>query len=209
MRSMTNEVNDKNETKKKWDQERRDGQKGDEGKKEIRSHFGSSFIIGKHFWLWRFPAMKTLLFGFAALFLPSCGSAGSANPVNKVVQLLADLEAKIKAEGVEAHRVHEEFAAWCKTQSSDLALAAWSFKWVSSDQDWRSRGQCRDNGGRLEGRCRNSCKGTCGLRRVAKGIVGRDRHVGEGRSPSSNRRWKDHRRWCNNTGLAASSRLSV
>ena len=149
-------------------------------KKEIRSHFGSSFIIGKHFWLWRSPAIKTFLFGFAALSLPSFGSAASANPVNKVVQLLTDLESKIKAEGVEAHRVHEEFAAWCKTQPSDLALAAWSFKWVSSDQDWRSRGQCRDNGGRLEGRCRNSWKGTRRLRKIAKGIVGRDRHVGKG-----------------------------
>ena len=37
--------------KRKKDQETRDGQNGDEGKKEIRSHFGSSFIIGKHFWL--------------------------------------------------------------------------------------------------------------------------------------------------------------
>ena len=72
--------------------------------------------------------MKTFLFGFAALSLPSSGSAVSANRVNKVVQLLTDLEAKIKAEGVEAHRVLEEFAAWCKTISSDLAVAAWSFK---------------------------------------------------------------------------------
>ena len=56
MRSVTKEVNDKtrqrkNGNKRKRDQETRDGQKGDEGKKEIRSHFGSSFIIGKHFWL--------------------------------------------------------------------------------------------------------------------------------------------------------------
>ena len=32
----------------------------------------------------------------------------------------------------------------------------------------------------LEGRCRNSCEGTCRLRKIAKGIVGRDRHVGKG-----------------------------
>jgi len=67
--------------------------------------------------------MKSFLFGFAALSLPSFGSAAEVNPVNKVVQLLTDLEAKIKAEGVEAHRVHEEFTAWCKTQSSDLTFA--------------------------------------------------------------------------------------
>ena len=35
---------------------------------------------------------------------------------------MTDLELKIKAEGLEAHRVHEEFTAWCKTQSSDLTL---------------------------------------------------------------------------------------
>ena len=72
--------------------------------------------------------MKTFLFGFAALSLSSFGSAASANPVNKVVQPLTDFEAKIKAEGVEAHRVHEEFAAWCKTKSSNLAFAVWSCK---------------------------------------------------------------------------------
>ena len=44
MRSVTKEVNDKtrqrkNGNKRKRDQETRDGQKGDEGKKEIRSPF--------------------------------------------------------------------------------------------------------------------------------------------------------------------------
>jgi len=67
--------------------------------------------------------MKTFVFGFAALSLPFSGSAADANPVNKVIQLLTNLEAKIKAEGVEAHKVHEEFTAWCKTQSSDLTFA--------------------------------------------------------------------------------------
>ena len=60
---------------------------------------------------------------FRCFVLPCFGSAAEVNPVNKVVQLLTDLEAKIKAEGAEAHRVHEEFTAWCKTQSSDLTFA--------------------------------------------------------------------------------------
>ena len=43
--------------------------------------------------------------------------------MNKVTQLSTDVESKIKAEGLEAHRVHEEFTAWCKTQSSDFTFA--------------------------------------------------------------------------------------
>ena len=42
--------------------------------------------------------------------------------MNKVIQLLTDLELRIKAEGLEAHRVHEEFTAWCKVQPSDLTF---------------------------------------------------------------------------------------
>ena len=67
--------------------------------------------------------MKTFVFGFVALSLPFTGNAADANPVNKVIQLLTKFEAKIKAEGVEAHKVHEELTAWCKTQSSDLTFA--------------------------------------------------------------------------------------
>ena len=43
--------------------------------------------------------------------------------MNKVIQLLTDLKSKIKVERLEAYRVHKEFIAWCKTQSSDLTLA--------------------------------------------------------------------------------------
>ena len=38
------------------------------------------------------------------------------------MQLLTNFEAKIKAEGMDAHNVHEEVTAWCNTQSSDLTF---------------------------------------------------------------------------------------
>ena len=79
--------------------------------------------------------MKTFVFGFAALSLPFIGSAADANPLDKVVQLLTNLEAKIKAEGVEAHKVHEEFTAWCKTQSSDLTFAVQTGQKEKGDLD--------------------------------------------------------------------------
>ena len=43
-----------------------------------------------------------------------CRDPLGANPVNKVIQFLADLESKINAEGLEAHRVHEEFTLWIR-----------------------------------------------------------------------------------------------
>ena len=51
-----------------------------------------------------------------------CLCSSLANPVNKVSQLRTNLEAKIKAEGMDAHEVHEKLTAWCNTQSSDLTF---------------------------------------------------------------------------------------
>ena len=56
-------------------------------------------------------SMKSFLFGLAALSAPCVGTLAEANSVNKVIQLLTDLESKIKAEGVEAHRF-ERFDIW-------------------------------------------------------------------------------------------------
>ena len=87
--------------------------------------------------------MKSFLFGLAALSALCVGTLAGANPVNKFIQLLTDLGLKIKAEGLEAHRVHEEFTVWCKTQSSDLAFALETgskdkadLERDSPDQDW-------------------------------------------------------------------------
>ena len=62
-------------------------------------------------------------FPVAVLSAPCVGTSAGANPVNKVIKFLTDLKSKIKVERLEAHRVHKEFTAWCKTQSSDLTLA--------------------------------------------------------------------------------------
>merc|ERR1719408_1101048 len=46
-----------------------------------------------------------------------------ANPVQKVIQLLSDLQAKIIREGTEASKVYDEFAEWCEDRSKDLGFA--------------------------------------------------------------------------------------
>eukprot|EP00812_Abedinium_dasypus_P013986 NODE_74_length_2226_cov_210.863657.p2 GENE.NODE_74_length_2226_cov_210.863657~~NODE_74_length_2226_cov_210.863657.p2 ORF type:complete len:697 (-),score=365.67 NODE_74_length_2226_cov_210.863657:136-2175(-) len=59
----------------------------------------------------------------AVLFLAAATASSSdvgANPVQKVLQLLGDLEAKVKSEGAASQQNHVEFTAWCKERSSTL-----------------------------------------------------------------------------------------
>ena len=63
--------------------------------------------------------MLAIVFGFAALSPPF----QDANPLKKVFQILTNLESKIKAEGVDAHKARDEFTAWCNTQSSGLTAS--------------------------------------------------------------------------------------
>lgn len=52
----------------------------------------------------------------------AAGHASKANPVEKVIQLLSDLQAKIVKEGEEAQRVYSEFAEWCDDRSKNLGF---------------------------------------------------------------------------------------
>merc|ERR1719463_346823 len=48
--------------------------------------------------------------------------AASVNPIEKVVQMMSDLEQKIIGEGKEAQKVYDEFAEWCEDRSKDLGF---------------------------------------------------------------------------------------
>merc|ERR1719487_2292714 len=63
--------------------------------------------------------MKTLSL---CVFLLSAPMA-EANPVQKVIQLLSDLQTKIIKEGAEASKIYDEFAEWCEDRSKDLGFA--------------------------------------------------------------------------------------
>jgi len=60
-------------------------------------------------------SMLVLLF---AVFSPA--SSNSVSPVQKVLQLLTDLQAKIVNEGEEAQKVFNEFTEWCEERSANL-----------------------------------------------------------------------------------------
>jgi len=69
--------------------------------------------------------MKCVRFAFTLLLVASAstlGHASEANPVEKVLQLLSDLQAKIIKEGEEAQRVYSEFAEWCDDRNANLGF---------------------------------------------------------------------------------------
>merc|ERR1719390_252301 len=51
---------------------------------------------------------------------PASGVA--TNPVQKVLEMLSDLQAKILAEGQDAQKVYEEFSEWCEDTARDLGF---------------------------------------------------------------------------------------
>merc|ERR1719316_154422 len=56
------------------------------------------------------------------LLLPLLAVPAGANPVQKVIQMLSDLQAKILKEGEEAQKVYEEFAEYCEDRSKNLGF---------------------------------------------------------------------------------------
>jgi len=57
---------------------------------------------------------------FVPLLFVAGASANEVNPIEKVIQMMADLEAKIIGEGKESQKTYDEFAEWCEDRSKDL-----------------------------------------------------------------------------------------
>ena len=208
---MTNEVNDKtrqrkNETKKKWDQETRDGQKGDEGKKEIREPFWLKLHNREAFLVVTFSCNEDILVRFrrfvSALFWQrSFGEQGGSAPDRPWVE-----DQSRRCRGSQgARRVRclvQDAIEWSGIRCLEPQMSLFRPRLTISRavprqrrQTWRSLPQfVQRNRQTSENRKRNCWTWSTRW---------------EGRSPSSKRRWKEDLRWCNCRGLAASSRLSV
>jgi len=57
-----------------------------------------------------------------ALAALSPASAEQANPIEKILQMLGDLQQKIIAEGTDAQKVYDEHAEWCEDRSKNLGF---------------------------------------------------------------------------------------
>merc|ERR1719440_318290 len=59
------------------------------------------------------------LFALAA-FAPA--QAAEANPIEKIVQMIGDLQAKVIGEGEQAQKEYDEYAEWCEDRSTNLGF---------------------------------------------------------------------------------------
>jgi len=64
-------------------------------------------------------AMVAVLLVFS--FLASA-NADQANPIEKVLQMIGDLQTKIIGEGTEAQKIYDEHAEWCEDRSKNLGF---------------------------------------------------------------------------------------
>jgi len=56
------------------------------------------------------------------LMVLASASAEQANPIEKVLSMISDLQGKIIAEGTEAQKVYDEHAEWCEDRSKNLGF---------------------------------------------------------------------------------------
>jgi len=59
---------------------------------------------------------STMALALLAISAPSA----AANPIEKIVQMLGDLEAKIIKEGTDAQKAYDEYAEWCSDRSKNI-----------------------------------------------------------------------------------------
>merc|ERR1719387_1202194 len=59
--------------------------------------------------------------------LLACGvvapaAASEANPIEKILEMISDLQAKIIAEGKDAQKTYDEYSEWCEDRSKELGF---------------------------------------------------------------------------------------
>merc|ERR1719359_1288898 len=60
-----------------------------------------------------------MLLAFAAI---SPVSATEANPIEKIVEMISELQAKVIGEGKDAQKTYDEYAEWCEDRSTNLGF---------------------------------------------------------------------------------------
>merc|ERR1719218_2265 len=61
-----------------------------------------------------------MVIAFVALAVLSPASSVEVNPIEKIIQMIADLQAKVIAEGEEAQKTYDEYSEWCEDRSREL-----------------------------------------------------------------------------------------
>merc|ERR1719478_1037811 len=63
--------------------------------------------------------MMRMFLVFLAL---SVAGANQASPIDKILEMISDLQAKVIAEGSDAQKAYDEFAEWCEDRSKQVGF---------------------------------------------------------------------------------------
>jgi len=66
--------------------------------------------------------MKSVAFVILALAVCSPADASQANPIEKILEMISDLQAKVIGEGKDAQKTYDEYAEWCEDKSRSLGF---------------------------------------------------------------------------------------
>merc|ERR1719399_2784969 len=64
----------------------------------------------------------TAIFAVLAMATVSFGSATEMSPIEKVIEMLADLEVKVIGEGKDAQKVYDDYSEFCEDKSDELGF---------------------------------------------------------------------------------------
>merc|ERR1719197_1519698 len=64
-------------------------------------------------------APMLMVLAFAAV---ASAEATQANPIEKIVEMISDLQAKVIGEGKDAQATYDEYAEWCEDRSTKLGF---------------------------------------------------------------------------------------
>merc|ERR1719506_2358176 len=54
--------------------------------------------------------------------MAALASADQASPIEKIIDMISDLQAKVIAEGEDSQKTYDEFAEWCEDRSTKLGF---------------------------------------------------------------------------------------
>merc|ERR1719460_1155929 len=59
---------------------------------------------------------------FFAFLAVSPADASQANPIEKILEMISDLQAKVIGEGEDAQKEYDEYSEWCEDRSTQLGF---------------------------------------------------------------------------------------
>merc|ERR1719395_305825 len=66
--------------------------------------------------------MRSVAMMFLMALVVAPAAATQANPIEKILEMIADLQAKVISEGEDAQKVYDEYAEFCEDRSTHLGF---------------------------------------------------------------------------------------